>query len=47
MPAASTPMASGKLLVLLGEECKHQENYHSLDKEYEFSVLLGIGSDTP
>jgi tRNA pseudouridine(55) synthase len=40
------PMASGKLLVLLGEECKHQENYHSLDKEYEFSVLLGIGSDT-
>ena len=40
------PMASGKLLILLGEECKNQTNYHGLDKEYEFSVLLGIGSDT-
>lgn len=40
------PMASGKLLVLIGEECKKQTEYHNLDKEYEFSVLLGIGSDT-
>jgi tRNA pseudouridine55 synthase len=40
------PMASGKLLILLGEECKQQEKYHSLDKEYEFSVLFGIESDT-
>lgn len=40
------PMASGKLLVLLGDECKQQEKYHGLDKEYEFSVLFGIGSDT-
>lgn len=40
------PMASGKLLILLGEECKNQTNYHSLDKEYDFSVLLGIGSDS-
>lgn len=40
------PMASGKLLILLGEECKHQEKYHSLDKEYEFSVLFGIESDS-
>lgn len=40
------PMASGKLLVLIGDECKNQTNYHGLDKEYEFSVLLGIGSDT-
>ena len=40
------PMASGKLLVLLGDECKHQEKYHKLDKEYEFSVLLGIESDS-
>ncbi|MCA9354270.1 MAG: hypothetical protein KC877_01995 [Candidatus Kaiserbacteria bacterium] len=40
------PMASGKLLVLIGEECKNQEQYHGLDKEYEFSVLLGITSDT-
>lgn len=40
------PMASGKLLILLGDECKVQEQYHNLDKEYEFSVLFGVGSDT-
>lgn len=40
------PMASGKLLVLMGEECKKQEDYHSLDKEYQFEVLLGSSSDT-
>jgi len=39
-------MASGMLLVLIGDECKRQAEYHGLDKEYEFSVLLGIGSDT-
>lgn len=40
------PMASGKLLILIGDECKHQTNYHGLDKEYEFSILLNIGSDS-
>lgn len=40
------PMASGKLLVLLGEECKRQRAYTKLDKEYEIEVLLDIGSDT-
>lgn len=40
------PMASGKLLVLIDEECKNQTTYHGLDKEYEFSVLFGISSDT-
>ncbi|MFN3187982.1 MAG: hypothetical protein ACK42D_00330 [Candidatus Paceibacteria bacterium] len=40
------PMASGKLLILIGEECKQQEKYHALDKRYEFSVLLGVSSDT-
>jgi len=40
------PMASGKLLVLIGEECKNKDKYLALDKTYEFSVLLGIGSDT-
>lgn len=40
------PMASGKLLVLIGDECKIQEQYHHLDKEYEFSVLFGVSSDT-
>ena len=40
------PMASGKLLVLMGDECKVQEKYHSLDKEYTFEVLFGVYSDT-
>lgn len=40
------PMASGKLLILLGDECKNQTDYHGLDKEYEFSILLGIESDS-
>lgn len=40
------PMASGKLLVLLGDECKVQDSYHSLDKAYRFEVLFGTGSDT-
>lgn len=40
------PMATGKLLVLIGDECKHQEKYHNLDKEYEFEVLFGFSSDT-
>lgn len=40
------PMASGKLLVLLGDECKRQNSYTDLDKEYEVEVLLDIGSDT-
>ncbi len=40
------PMASGKLLILIGEECKKQTAYHGLDKRYEFSVLCGASSDT-
>lgn len=40
------PMASGKLLVLIGDECKLQEKYHGLDKEYEFEVLFDVRSDT-
>ncbi len=40
------PMASGKLLVLIGEECKHQETYHDLDKAYTFEVLFGVSTDT-
>ena len=40
------PMASGKLLVLLGDECRQQRKYTKLDKEYEIEVLLDIGSDT-
>ena len=40
------PMASGKLLVLFGEECKKKEEYIGLDKQYDIEVLLGVGSDT-
>lgn len=40
------PMASGKLLVLVGDECKHQERYHGLDKEYTFRILFGVSSDS-
>lgn len=40
------PMASGKLLILIGDECQHRENYDSLDKTYEFDVLFGAETDT-
>jgi len=40
------PMASGKLLVLLGEECKRQREYHGLDKAYEVEALIGVSSDS-
>ncbi|MDB5266005.1 MAG: tRNA pseudouridine55 synthase [Parcubacteria group bacterium] len=40
------PMATGLLLVLLGDECKQKEKYTKFDKEYEVEVLLDIGSDT-
>lgn len=40
------PMASGKLLILLGDECKKQKDYTKLDKVYEVEVLLDVGSDT-
>lgn len=40
------PMAQGKLLVLLGDECKKRDAYAGLDKEYIFEVLLGFKSDT-
>lgn len=40
------PMASGSLLVLIGDECKRQKKYHALDKQYVCEVLLGAHSDT-
>lgn len=40
------PMAEGKILVLIGDECKKEEEYRSLDKEYIVEVLLGISTDT-
>jgi tRNA pseudouridine(55) synthase len=40
------PMASGKLLVLIGNECKNQTAYHHLDKTYEVEILFGTHSDS-
>jgi tRNA pseudouridine55 synthase len=40
------PMASGLLVILIGEECKKKDEYLKLDKEYEFDVLLGFATDT-
>jgi len=40
------PLASGLLLVLVGEECKTKEKYLGLDKEYEVDVLLGFATDS-
>lgn len=40
------PMASGKLLILVGNECKVQEKYHAFDKEYRVEILLGAASDS-
>lgn len=40
------PMASGLLVVLIGDECKNKEKYLALDKEYEFEILVGFDTDT-
>ena len=40
------PMASGKLLILIGNECKQQEKYHGFDKRYVVEILFGAHSDT-
>jgi tRNA pseudouridine(55) synthase len=40
------PMASGKLLVLTGEDCKRQNDYHNIDKSYNFDLILGFQTDT-
>lgn len=40
------PMATGKLLILIGDECKVQEKYHAFDKEYQVELLVGVSSDS-
>jgi tRNA pseudouridine55 synthase len=40
------PMAEGKLLMLLGDECKKQGVYTKLDKEYEVEVVFDVGTDS-
>jgi tRNA pseudouridine(55) synthase len=40
------PMASGALLILIGDECKRQKRYHNLDKEYVVEIIFDITSDS-
>lgn len=40
------PLASGVLVLLIGDECKTKDRYTALDKEYEFEVLFGVATDT-
>ena len=40
------PMASGLLILLVGDKIKEKENYLKLDKEYNFEVLFGFSTDT-
>jgi tRNA pseudouridine55 synthase len=40
------PMADGLLLLLVGEENKRRKEYELLPKTYEFSVLLGVSTDS-
>lgn len=40
------PMASGFLILLVGEKAKEKEKYLKLSKEYKFEVLFGFSTDT-
>lgn len=40
------PMATGVIIVLANEEIKNKEKYIELDKEYDFEILFGFGTDT-
>lgn len=40
------PMASGLLILLIGEQNKKRNEFESLEKTYEFELLLGITTDT-
>lgn len=40
------PMASGLLVVLVGDECKMRDRFQNLDKTYQFDLVLGIETDT-
>jgi len=40
------PLAEGVLVVLVGDENKKRKDYINLDKEYIFSFIVGISTDT-
>ncbi len=40
------PLAEGVLLALVGDECHKKDEYLSLSKEYELTILFGFETDT-
>lgn len=40
------PLASGVLVLLVGDECMKKDEYLALSKEYEVEVLFGFSTDT-
>jgi len=40
------PLAEGVLLILVGDECLKKDDYLSLPKEYELTILFGFETDT-
>lgn len=40
------PLATGQLLLLIGDECKNKQKYLRLDKEYEMEIVFGISTDS-
>jgi tRNA pseudouridine(55) synthase len=40
------PMAYGKMMLLVNEECKLQPHYIGLDKIYDFEIVYGLSTDT-
>ena len=40
------PMATGKLAILLDEECKKMPQFLKMTKTYTFDVIVGISTDT-
>ena len=40
------PMAEGLLIILKNEECKNAKQYYNLEKTYNYTFIVGIGTDT-
>lgn len=40
------PMAHGKMIILVDNECKLQPNFCNLKKKYKFTILKGVQTDT-
>lgn len=40
------PLASGLMLILTDEDCKHQNKYLGMSKTYTFNIIFGIWTDS-